>query len=204
MNCYDDCYINNSTNYNFNENIDYLSNEIHIPNSLLIKCWKQSKYDISIIIPSTISRRLENISWRRLYKNLHNLDEISPTVINWYKDHDINWCYGPKFVDDDLITLPVEEEVIEEPLQDIQQSILDISDDSDYESELSDYDSEVNLHTTFSASSVESMDKSLIKNVLPLKKKRVKFNFIINSREIINGISIDYDFLDNELLNTIN
>ena len=32
------------------------------------------------------------------------------------------------------------------------------------------------------------------------KKKKVSFNYIVNTREIINGMSVDYDFLDKDCL----
>lgn len=186
MNCYDDLYTINN-NYSFKENIDYLSNEIYISNGLLIKCWKQCKYDISILIPSTVSRRLENISWRRLYKNLNNLPEINPKLINWYKDHDINWCYGPKYTDDDLIRKQDELDVLS--IEDEMESLV-----SDCESEVDS----LGLH--FDQSDSDSII-DYINDEAIYKPKRVKFNFIINSREIINGISIDYDFLDDSILN---
>ncbi|PON26765.1 protein phosphatase type 1 complex subunit Hex2/Reg1 [Trichoderma gamsii] len=39
--------------------------------------------------------RLENAAWRSWTKFRHNLPTISPTHINWSKDEDVTWLYGP-------------------------------------------------------------------------------------------------------------
>lgn len=221
MNCFDDLFIsNNYDQFNFNENIDYLSNDIHISNECLVKCYKQLKFDISVIIPSTQSIRLKNIVWRRLNKNLGNLKEIDPTIINWYKDYDINWCYGPMYNSDNLLSedkntdsinqdslFPMEsnegDEFIED-VEDMQGETNDLSYTISNSSSDSLSDSESVISNNSSNSSINSgsftnkVDNRYLRPTA--KPKSVKFNFVVNSREIINGISIDYDFLDNNLL----
>ncbi|KAF9947867.1 hypothetical protein BGZ70_002451 [Mortierella alpina] len=41
--------------------------------------------------------RLENASWRNWAKQRHNLKTISPKVLNWLKDSDTTWLYGPLY-----------------------------------------------------------------------------------------------------------
>lgn len=88
----------------FSENVDYLSSN-YISDYHLYVCWKQNntisikahKEDISLTIPLTISRRLENTSWRRWVKQQKLLTEILPAAINWNKYQDVTWLYGPKY-----------------------------------------------------------------------------------------------------------
>ncbi|ORX43711.1 hypothetical protein DM01DRAFT_1329558 [Hesseltinella vesiculosa] len=39
--------------------------------------------------------RLENASWRTWAKQRNNLQTISPETLNWLKDSDVTWLYGP-------------------------------------------------------------------------------------------------------------
>ncbi|KAF2754275.1 hypothetical protein EJ05DRAFT_489501 [Pseudovirgaria hyperparasitica] len=39
--------------------------------------------------------RLENASWRTWAKSKHNLKTVSPETLNWLKDCDVTWLYGP-------------------------------------------------------------------------------------------------------------
>ncbi|KAG1252410.1 hypothetical protein G6F68_011798 [Rhizopus microsporus] len=39
--------------------------------------------------------RLENASWRTWAKQRNNLRTISPQTLNWLKDSDVTWLYGP-------------------------------------------------------------------------------------------------------------
>lgn len=39
--------------------------------------------------------RLENASWRTWAKQRNNLKTISPDTLNWLKDSDVTWLYGP-------------------------------------------------------------------------------------------------------------
>lgn len=41
--------------------------------------------------------RLENASWRMWAKAKYNLKTVSPAVVNWLKDYDVTWLYGPLF-----------------------------------------------------------------------------------------------------------
>lgn len=109
---HDDLSCLRQTEYEFKENIDYMT-ESHIDNYHLFKCWKQNNClsikhhadDICLIIPSTILKRLENTCWRRWYKTINNLQESSPISINWHKSQDITWLYGPKFTEDSKFDL---------------------------------------------------------------------------------------------------
>ncbi|CAO3691596.1 unnamed protein product [Rhizopus microsporus] len=39
--------------------------------------------------------RLENASWRTWAKQRNNLKTVSPETLNWLKDSDVTWLYGP-------------------------------------------------------------------------------------------------------------
>ncbi|GAA5803848.1 hypothetical protein HPULCUR_009333 [Helicostylum pulchrum] len=39
--------------------------------------------------------RLENASWRTWAKQRNNLKTVSPDTLNWLKDSDVTWLYGP-------------------------------------------------------------------------------------------------------------
>ncbi|KAH7098255.1 hypothetical protein BKA62DRAFT_832720 [Auriculariales sp. MPI-PUGE-AT-0066] len=39
--------------------------------------------------------RLENASWRTWWKQRNKLSTISPETLNWLKDSDVTWLYGP-------------------------------------------------------------------------------------------------------------
>lgn len=70
--------------------VDYLSHE-----------WKEE--DISCSWKYIVSRRkeygersrLENASWRTWTKSKYNLKTVSPERLNWLKDCDVTWLYGP-------------------------------------------------------------------------------------------------------------
>ncbi|KAF9965113.1 hypothetical protein BGZ70_005388 [Mortierella alpina] len=41
--------------------------------------------------------RLENASWRNWAKQRHHLKTVSPKTLNWLKDSDTTWLYGPLY-----------------------------------------------------------------------------------------------------------
>ncbi|KAH3675038.1 hypothetical protein WICMUC_002870 [Wickerhamomyces mucosus] len=105
MNSFDDQYafINkHQQTSNVNEKfsgIDYFQfefTELEIHN-----CWKlvastnRLKLNTYHIPESTNIDRLENISWRKWGKLRSKLKEIDPKTLNWYKECDITWLYGP-------------------------------------------------------------------------------------------------------------
>ncbi|GBE89532.1 hypothetical protein BKA93DRAFT_828708 [Sparassis latifolia] len=45
--------------------------------------------------------RLENASWRTWWKQRNKLKTISPETLNWLKDSDVTWLYGPLHVGTD-------------------------------------------------------------------------------------------------------
>ncbi|CDR37261.1 CYFA0S01e09032g1_1 [Cyberlindnera fabianii] len=76
--------------------IDYFQfdfNELQLHN-----CWKlvhRQRINEAFIPQSTDVTRLENLSWRRWTKMKYSLQEVSPEVVDWFKDSDITWLYGP-------------------------------------------------------------------------------------------------------------
>lgn len=216
----DDCCILHR--FPFSENVDYLSKN-NIPEYHLYMCWKQnnsmavrSKEDISATIPLTISRRLENTSWRRWVKQQKLLPEISPAAINWNKYQDVTWLYGPKYT----TSCPYETDNDAEG-QRLTQSNLhkwDTADDMDSDDLASlrltssmtfECDSIPSDHTD--SDDEEELSYAHLKPVLKQRshpfapassprKKLVKFSYVINSREYANGLLFDYYFLDTSCL----
>ncbi|KAL8678228.1 MAG: hypothetical protein Q9186_005411 [Xanthomendoza sp. 1 TL-2023] len=52
------------------------------------------------------STRLENASWRTWAKSKYRLKTVSPETLNWMKDHDVTWLYGPLQTDAGKLVLP--------------------------------------------------------------------------------------------------
>lgn len=75
--------------------VDYLSHEWDV--SDISKSWRyviQRRKDVAN------AARLENASWRTWAQRRSNLKTISPEEVNWSKESDVTWLYGP-IVDDD-------------------------------------------------------------------------------------------------------
>lgn len=75
--------------------VDYLSHEwseSDISNSwkyIILKKKKKSSVD------HVNAARLENASWRTWAKARNHLRTVSPEIVNWSKDSDVTWLYGP-------------------------------------------------------------------------------------------------------------
>lgn len=78
------------------QHVDYLSHQWDV--SDISKSWR---YIISKRKDVANSARLENASWRTWAQRRSNLKTISPEVVNWSKDSDVTWLYGPILRDDD-------------------------------------------------------------------------------------------------------
>ncbi|KAG5360083.1 Resistance to glucose repression protein 1 [Yarrowia sp. B02] len=76
--------------YEPSRHVDYLSHD-----------WKESDISSSwryIVLRRkevANSARLENASWRTWAKAKYNLKTVSPESVNWLKDYDVTWLYGP-------------------------------------------------------------------------------------------------------------
>ncbi|KAI8975652.1 hypothetical protein BDF20DRAFT_914538 [Mycotypha africana] len=71
-------------------NVDYLSYKFDEMD--LAASWRVlTKQKLSIVN----GIRLENASWRTWAKQRNNLKTISPDTLNWLKDSDVTWLYGP-------------------------------------------------------------------------------------------------------------
>ncbi|CRK25041.1 hypothetical protein BN1708_014114 [Verticillium longisporum] len=57
--------------------------------------WSSWKYVVSRRSEYSNSARLENASWRTWMKAKNNLRTVSPEALNWLKDCDVTWLYGP-------------------------------------------------------------------------------------------------------------
>lgn len=88
--------------------VDYLSHqwkESEISNSWKYIILKKKKRDVDLVNAA----RLENASWRTWAKARNNLKTVSPEVVNWSKDSDVTWLYGP-IVRDSEVNVQKEEE----------------------------------------------------------------------------------------------
>ncbi|KAG0686454.1 hypothetical protein C6P40_004077 [Pichia californica] len=73
-----------------NEHVDYLTHKWE--EDEISKSWK---YVILRRKNVADSARLENASWRTWAQTRLNLKTISPEELNWSKDSDVTWLYGP-------------------------------------------------------------------------------------------------------------
>ncbi|GEQ69842.1 hypothetical protein JCM33374_g3517 [Metschnikowia sp. JCM 33374] len=220
----DDCFLPKESH--FEENIDYLS-PTGISDLHLHLCWRENncaskkKLRDCTTMPSMVSRRLENIAWRRWDKQIWQLGECSPLLINWNKTQDVTWLYGPKY----SRKCPFEAEDVQLTHANLSR-LAHPSHVPEWEDDVSSVSSSSTRSMSFDdGSSVESVDlveeyqdneeddenyvdlKSALKShrhpflkEKPSRKKSVKFNYIVNSREFMNGLSFDYHFLDTSCL----
>lgn len=201
--------------HHFHENIDYMGkNDISVYHLHL--CWKNNNSasiksrcdDISLNTPATVSRRLENICWRRSLKALHNLGEISPAEINWNKEMDITWLYGPKYT----YEYPIDNRLTTDNLakyddcQDMQsmenEDVFSVGlapsmSFDEYALECSDEDiAEFDNAKLKSALKVHAYPRQGLQKRPKHEKKLVQFSYIVKSREFLNDLLFDYRFLD--------
>jgi len=71
--------------------VDYLSHEWRREEDI----WSSWRYIVHRRGEVPNSARLENASWRTWMQSKNNLKTTSPEVLNWYKDQDVTWLYGP-------------------------------------------------------------------------------------------------------------
>ncbi|KAJ3049180.1 hypothetical protein HK097_009804, partial [Rhizophlyctis rosea] len=72
------------------ECVDYLSYKFDAFD--LHQCWKIATRKKDLIANG---RRLENASWRKFFQMKFQLSTIDPASLNWQKDSDVVWLYGP-------------------------------------------------------------------------------------------------------------
>lgn len=83
-------------------NVDYLSHNWEEEADVWAS-WRyttKNKNDISHGV------RLENASWRTWWKQRNHLKTISPETLNWLKDSDVTWLYGPLHTAADPVPTP--------------------------------------------------------------------------------------------------
>lgn len=167
---------------------------------------KKSQDDISTNLSSSVSRRLENVAWRRLYKQIWRLDEALPAIINWNKNQDVTWLYGPKYTrtgpfDDIPLTLA---NLSKLAIADIPDSVMDeVSSMNsgrlmsfDDRSLVDLFEDDEEEYCGFELKLALKLKRRPFSCEKKTKKKLVKFNYIVYSREFVNGHPIDYHFLD--------
>ncbi|KAL7629377.1 protein phosphatase regulator [Parahypoxylon ruwenzoriense] len=72
------------------QHVDYLSHNWREED-----IWSSWRYIVSKKGEYINSRRLENASWRTWMKSKYKLRTVSPETLNWLKDCDVTWLYGP-------------------------------------------------------------------------------------------------------------
>ncbi|KAI0318761.1 hypothetical protein OF83DRAFT_1056245 [Amylostereum chailletii] len=70
--------------------VDYLSHEWKEED--VWRSWRNMTRQKNEIVNGP---RLENASWRTWWKQRNGLKTISPETLNWLKDSDVTWLYGP-------------------------------------------------------------------------------------------------------------
>ncbi|EIN03870.1 hypothetical protein PUNSTDRAFT_123132 [Punctularia strigosozonata HHB-11173 SS5] len=70
--------------------VDYLSH--HWEEDDVARSWRSMTKQKDHIANGV---RLENASWRTWWKQRNGLKTISPETLNWLKDSDVTWLYGP-------------------------------------------------------------------------------------------------------------
>ncbi|RSL98678.1 hypothetical protein CEP52_010234 [Fusarium oligoseptatum] len=85
--CKDDSELPIASNYS----VDYLSHEW--TDEDIGPSWKA----ISSTKSLTNKERLQNVVWRTWTQFKNNLSTISPEELNWLKDSDVTWLYGPLY-----------------------------------------------------------------------------------------------------------
>ncbi|KAJ5162476.1 hypothetical protein N7492_007868 [Penicillium capsulatum] len=81
--------------------VDYLSHEWREED-----IWASWRYVTTRKKDYSNGVRLENASWRTWAKAKHHLGTISPETLNWLKDCDVTWLYGPLKTSCSCDTLP--------------------------------------------------------------------------------------------------
>ncbi|KAF4965615.1 hypothetical protein FSARC_6602 [Fusarium sarcochroum] len=66
----------------------------------LLASWRHTSAQVSKI---PFYARLENASWRSWMKLTNNLKEVPPSSLNWLKDCDVTWLYGPLHTGPDIL-----------------------------------------------------------------------------------------------------
>lgn len=74
--------------------VDYLAHEWKEED-----IWSSWRYIVARRKTINNSVRLENAAWRTWTKAKNNLKTISPESLNWLKDCDVTWLYGPLQID---------------------------------------------------------------------------------------------------------
>ncbi|KAH6915824.1 hypothetical protein BKA70DRAFT_1179029 [Coprinopsis sp. MPI-PUGE-AT-0042] len=82
----DDSYVNSQPK----GQVDYLSHEWQEED--VWKSWRNMTRQKNEIANGV---RLENASWRTWWKQRNKLKTVSPETLNWLKDSDVTWLYGP-------------------------------------------------------------------------------------------------------------
>ncbi|OKL58542.1 hypothetical protein UA08_06272 [Talaromyces atroroseus] len=79
--------------------VDYLSHDWREED-----IWSSWRYVVSRRDRYSNGVRLENASWRTWAKSKYSLRTVSPETLNWLKDCDVTWLYGP--LQTDIKSLP--------------------------------------------------------------------------------------------------
>lgn len=172
----DDCYI--SQLVEVHANVDYLDNDNRYNHNTLrlLRCHRVTR-----------DARIRNVCWRRSLKNLHHLSEINPFEINWDKQLDITWLYGPEMPD----TTTEQQTSVQQTSVPRILSYLSLP-----ELEL-DCGLVLLLALLWASADDDGWRKLLLKRPdAPQQRKRVLFDYKVTQREIINGYTFDYQVLD--------
>lgn len=157
-------------------------------------CWKlilNSNSNSPFIPQSTNIKRLENLIWRKWVKTNLNLKECNPEKVNWYKESDITWLYGPLVLNEEnLSKFNKDRNDSFSSLSSSTSSMNSYNYNEDSESEI-ESDSEVFIDDEFELLSIKSILKNtntnklfdLNKKKLIEKRKSVSFAEMVQIRQ---------------------
>ncbi|KAJ3316019.1 hypothetical protein HDV04_000228 [Boothiomyces sp. JEL0838] len=84
------------------ECVDYFHHEFDFLD--LHTCWRKANLQGKHTIEA---KRRENATWRKYFQNKYNIPKCNPQDIDWYKDNDVLWFYGPFFAHKESETAPL-------------------------------------------------------------------------------------------------
>ncbi|KAI1336828.1 protein phosphatase type 1 complex subunit Hex2/Reg1 [Xylariaceae sp. FL0016] len=88
--CVEHAEDDSAVNHHPTHHVDYLSH-----NWKEEDIWSSWRYIVSKRAEFSNGPRLENASWRTWMKAKYRLKTVSPETLNWLKDCDVTWLYGP-------------------------------------------------------------------------------------------------------------
>lgn len=170
------------------------------------QCWRATRLPavrqpFAQQFPLTLTRRLENVVWRKWFKDKNQLGELCPHAINWYKENDITCIYGPVFSarEEPQLKRCMSSELVRSELMESECLVFSLgpAEETFTPSSLpSPYDSV----GPFKAPRSILKGRVLLRRLSSPESRNILFNYVVSKREIINLQHYDYAYLDYDML----